>query len=180
MRTFQPKGRSPAHSRTPPAQQAVMDWLQQASPLETTLQKAQQMVQLQNLLISHLPAGMGDATRAAGIKAENEQAVLQILADNASVATRVRQTAPSLLALLQARGWKVTAIRIRVQPGLLSSVTQQNAASQHKNLPKHAIFGATAQASVGALANTLPDSPLRDALKRLLQHQAEKVSAGLK
>jgi hypothetical protein len=58
-----------------------------------------------------LTPAMRSAVQAGPIEADQ----WCLLANNSAVAAKLRQLQPSLLAALQARGWQVNAIRIKVQ-----------------------------------------------------------------
>ncbi|MBI4938952.1 MAG: DUF721 domain-containing protein [Nitrosomonadales bacterium] len=95
-------------------------------------------------------------TRASRVLAM-EQQTLVLSADNGAVAAKLRQLAPELARLFQNAGCEVTRIQVRVQVALpparhVSAPTQLSAAGRKKLVE---------------LAGELPDSPLRNALRRL-------------
>ncbi|MBE1202646.1 hypothetical protein, partial [Salmonella enterica] len=72
---------------------------------------------------------------------------------------------PTLLERLQRRGSQITAIRVRVQPqGGNDSLWPQ----ETEKPPKRAKMTAVGVNSLAALANELPDSPLREALAEMV------------
>lgn len=91
--------------------------------------------------------------RAGGLKHRR----LTVLADNGAVAAKLKLLSPSLLKNLQNKGLEVTSIRIEVQ--VQSQRRTRPAASR--------VLSSNAAASLSDLADNLPDSPLRDALRRL-------------
>lgn len=150
---------------------AVLEWLDHASPLEATLQRARQMAQLQSLIRTHIPAGLSAAIQGANLKDEQGETALHLLVGNSAVAARIRQSGPSLLTFLQGRGWKVTAIRIRLQPSALLGDTDE---TTHPAKKKQAVLGEKGVQSLRGLSETLPEGQLRDALARLIAHQSKK------
>lgn len=91
-----------------------------------------------------------------------EQGVLTLGAPNAAMVARLRQLLPRLEAGLEGRGWKVSSIRLRVQP----RISGEKSASCEKRT-----LSATALAAFSSLLQQLPPSDLRGAVARLLRHQ---------
>lgn len=94
-----------------------------------------------------------------------EQGVLALGVPNAAMAARLRQLLPRLQAGLEERGWKVSAIRIRVQPRISS---EKSVSCEKRTFP------AVALAAFSGLLEQLPVSDLRGAVARLLRHQQKK------
>lgn len=86
-----------------------------------------------------------------------DKGVLVVGAAQASAAAKIRQFGPSILGELNRRGWKVEQIRFK--PLIARS---RGAARQPKDR-----VGVEAVASVAALAESVGDPRLRDALRRL-------------
>jgi hypothetical protein len=80
-----------------------------------------------------------------------------IAADNGAVAAKLRQMTAELISLFQARGCEVTGIQIRVQ------VSTPRLPIRH--VPRK--LGSEAKRSLEALEDSLLDSPLKSALRRL-------------
>jgi hypothetical protein len=90
---------------------------------------------------------------------------LTIYARNGAIAAKLRQMLPSLLLKFRARGYEVTAIRIAVQANY-HSITEPHLSVKTRQID---------QAGVESLSNlvaTLPASPLKTAVARLLKRQA--------
>jgi hypothetical protein len=85
------------------------------------------------------------------------QQVVVIAADNGAVAAKLRQMTTELISLFQARGCEVTGIQIKVQ------VTAPPPAVSYE--PRK--LGKAAQDALNKLDESLADSPLKTALRRL-------------
>ncbi|BCK88673.1 Zn-ribbon-containing, possibly RNA-binding protein and truncated derivatives [Sideroxyarcus emersonii] len=114
---------------------------------------ARQLMALQRMYASIAPPSLQHNSRILQLRHQ----LLSISADNGAVAAKLRQMAPELISLFQARGCEVTGIQIRVQ------VTAAPRAAP----PKARKLGRTAQEALDRLNATLADSPLKTALKRL-------------
>ncbi len=94
---------------------------------------------------------------------------LTLLAENASVAAKLKHISPSLLQKIQNLGWQITTIKIMMQkPGHASST-----AASHQGETLH--FRKTKISNAGVeclnrLACTLPDSELKHSIQRLLKN----------
>jgi hypothetical protein len=94
-----------------------------------------------------------------------EQGVLTLGVRNAALAARVRQVLPRLETGLAQRGWKVTAIRLRVQP---ESFIEKSESYSKKPLPTAGL------AAFADLLGQLPPSDLHTAVARLLKNHQGK------
>ncbi|HBV21126.1 MAG TPA: DciA family protein [Nitrosomonas sp.] len=127
----------------------------------TQLNKMQQMLTASAVIPAHLNkhCQLGQITHGR----------LTLLAENASVAAKLKHISPSLLQKIQNLGWQITAIKIMVQkPGHASST-----AVSHQGKTPH--FKKTKISNTGVeclnrLARTLPDSELKNSIQRLLKN----------
>ncbi len=134
-----------------------LDSLLRHSPdLQALVQEAGRLEALQQLWSGTVPAELRACSRAAGVRHRR----ITVFADNGAVAARLRLLAPGLLKTLQNKGLEVTAIRVEVQ---VKSRPSAPRAAQRR-------LGHQAADSLLALAERLPDSPLRSALTRLARH----------
>ncbi|MEP7100482.1 MAG: hypothetical protein ABI781_08230 [Burkholderiales bacterium] len=109
-----PRVNSKHSSRPPPV-------TPDALRIEQALQQSAPLARLQGLLRdsnarfeairASLPAAMAPHVRPGPI----DEAGWSLLAANASVAAKLRQLQPRLEEVLRARGWEVSAIRVKVQ-----------------------------------------------------------------
>ena len=90
-----------------------------------------------------------------------DQGTLSLAVRNASLAARFRQVLPRLEAGLGRSGWKVSAIRLRVQP---ESFIEKTGNYVQKTFP------GTGLAAFSELLQTLPPSELRSAVASLVKH----------
>jgi len=82
---------------------------------------------------------------------------LSIAAANATIAAKLRQLAPEMVAKLQNRGCEVSGIRVKVQ---VSFEPRQRAPVPRK-------LSKTAQNALKGFSMNLDDSPLKSALERM-------------
>jgi hypothetical protein len=121
--------------------------------------QAQRLAQLQQVLIEALPSPLDRSARVSTLRAGR----LVVLADNAAVAAKLRQLAPRLLRFMQERENQVTGIHIEVQV----AVPQRLSATE----PSARDLSLTALRSLEGLASTLKDSPLKQALDRMVRRR---------
>jgi len=159
------------HALKPPVAKPLNDWLDRAGPVSALMQTARELAQLEGEVLALLPPGLRAGIAVAGVKRDNrgnpQEQTLLLLAAHGAAAARVRQVVPTLLARLQERGSTITAIRVRIQPDI-SRRGEWDAPPAPR--PRTGRMTATGLASLGELAASLPESPLRDALQTLLSH----------
>lgn len=85
-----------------------------------------------------------------------DQQTLTLAADNAAVAAKLRQLAPQFVQQLRQMGVEVTGIQVRVQV----------ASQARRTAPRQRSLGPAGRRQMASLADSLPDSPLKRALKR--------------
>ncbi len=126
--------------------------------LYSWVQQTEYLRSLQQALSSELPEPLQPSCRVGSFAGDG---TLTIYAASGAVASKLRLQAPSLLAKLKVLRAEVTAIRIEVQVS-----PQQNPAHG----PKRARLGETGVAEFATLAGQLEESPLKQALLRLVRH----------
>jgi hypothetical protein len=84
---------------------------------------------------------------------------LSVAAANATIAAKLRQLAPEMVAKLQNRGCEVSGIRIKVQVSF----------DRWQHTPAPRKLSKTAQSALKGLSLNLDDSPLKSALERMTQ-----------
>lgn len=93
---------------------------------------------------------------------------LQIAVPNAALATRLRQMLPKLQEGLREKGWLIDGIRLKMQ--LLPTEPERVVSKPiGHDLPNDAV------GSFAALAETLEDSPLKDALQHLVERRRARA-----
>jgi hypothetical protein len=130
-------------------------YLNSAEPLRKLAQAARQLDELQQILAANAPL---ELTQACCVK-QLRDGILFLLADNAAVATQLKQLSPRLLASYQKQGRQVTSIRIEVQV--------RNPPPRAADAPKITPLSIETIENINNLADQLEASPLKDALKRL-------------
>ncbi|MGQ0749908.1 MAG: DciA family protein [Betaproteobacteria bacterium] len=131
--------------------------LLEAPELKSLARKAQRLAELHSVFLDCAPAPLCRASRVRDYRA----GTLYLSADNAAVATKLRQLAPSLLLSIRKRAPEITGIKIAVQ---VREVTARPAAGSRTS--------ATGIENVDifrALAEKLPESPLKAAVSRLVR-----------
>jgi hypothetical protein len=131
--------------------------------LRPLVAKAQEIGALAKLCTEFLPAGLGEQIQAANLR----DGELVLLAANPAAAAKLKMLADSLRKFLLRQGSKVSLVSVRVQPNR----SQKEAPSGRKG---HALSPAGI-AELSALYGRLEEnSPLRQALAALLEHQGIK------
>ena len=137
---------------------AVIDFLQRHEAAATLLPGAQRAIALQRDLRALLPDASKDSCDVSGF----DDATVTLRVSSAGAAAKLRQTLPRLRAGLTERGWKVNAIRIRVQPSGIPVVSTAWRSRTATSIPPGAI------GAFIALSGNLDDSPLKSAVERLI------------
>ena len=127
--------------------------LKENSDLQTIAAHARDVTLLQKTWTEIVPQALRPFTQACGIKHRR----ITVFADNGAVASKLKLLSPILLKSLQIKGLEVTSIRVEVQ---VKSVAKAPARRIRK-------LSANAAESLSRLADTLPDSPLRQSILRL-------------
>ena len=133
-------------------------YLNSADPLRNITRAARQLSELQQILAKNAPLTL---TQSCCIK-QLRDGILVISADNAAVATQLKQLTPRLLAGYQKQGREVTSIRIEVQ--VASPARRPDPNRRSGGLSVESIE------NIMSLANRLEASPLKEALNRLAAH----------
>ncbi|WP_371820314.1 DciA family protein [Verticiella alkaliphila] len=149
------KNRSPRRAGAPDA----LSWLNQSSGGASVMATAHRLLDMQRHLQSVLPPPLNAACQV--MRSQDDTLTLSV--PTPAHSAKLRQILPRLAASLQAGGWQVNEIRVRVQAGPLTFPRPQ---SIHDGVrPEIADTGVAAFAE---LRETLAEGPLADALARLL------------
>ena len=138
------------------------DYLNSDEAMARLAAHAGHLQKLQQLFEKAVPAALARTCRVANFKL----GAVILHAENGATAAKLRQIAPSLGEAFRSRGEQVTEIRIKVQP--------LDAALQQTPPPRAAVLGAGGRASLGRLADALPDGPLRAALANFIERSKAK------
>lgn len=139
--------------------QAAADVLKHTDAFAALRAGVEQVASLQRDLRALLPEYLANHVDPGSIK----EGVLTLFAGHNALAARLRQVAPRLVADLQARGWHVTTLKVRVRP---------------QDAPEPVRIKQARMTPVGAdalreLADSLPSSPLQSALARMAARHAK-------
>jgi hypothetical protein len=137
----------------------INEVLTHSGELRALSDQARRLAELQQVLLEAIPSPLNRSARVSTFRAGR----LVVLAGNAAVAAKLRQLAPRLLRFMQERENEVTGIQIDVQV----AVPQRDSAKA----PSGRDLSLTAIASLEGLAGTLKDSPLKQALDRMVQRR---------
>ena len=125
------------------------------------LPAAARILELRQDLLAIVPAVLRETCEVA----EFTDDTLSLRVSSAGAAAKLRQMLPRLREGLLDRGWKVNAIRLRVQAFASFELSSSCASgTKHGQMPDDAL------AAFGKLDETLDDSPLREAIRRLVMH----------
>ena len=124
------------------------------SELRPLVAKAQALLLLQNRFAGVAPPSLAQFSQVLSL----QSGILSIAVANATVAAKLRQLVPELVTMLQNGGCEVSGIRIKVQVSF--------SPRQPEFRPRK--LGKAAQDALDELSQTLDDSPLKLALKKMI------------
>lgn len=124
----------------------------------------QRLARLQRILVEIAPAHLARSCTVGRLT----QGTLQIFADNGAIASKLKQLAPRLLMDFRKRGLEVSRIRVDVQ---VRPPRPENRKTGAKISP-------AGLENLQKLALELPESPLKEAVERLLRHHRPKPKPG--
>lgn len=135
--------------------QRIKSLLVSDQELRPLLTKVQTLAVLQNHFRGVAPPHLVQSAQVLGL----HQGILHIAVANATLAAKLRQLVPELVANLQNRGCEVSGIHLKVQVSF--------AHAQPK--PKPRKLGKPAQNALHELSLSLRDTPLKQAINKLAQ-----------
>ncbi|HEX6004916.1 MAG TPA: DciA family protein [Burkholderiales bacterium] len=127
-----------------------------APELAALSRKARRLAELQERYARCAPSPLARASRVADCRS----GTLLVVADNAAVAAKLRQLVPSLLSNMREREAEITGIRIAVQVKEVADDADTRPRAEHAEIENIDVFR--------ALADTLPQSPLKSAVMALI------------
>jgi hypothetical protein len=128
--------------------------LHSAPELERFMPLVDRLVALRAAVRDVMPRELGDCASVVGAK----QDTVSILADNSAVAAKLRMYEPALIRACRRVMPQVAAVRVRVR---------STAPPAGRRAAKQAMLNAAPAAALAALAESLPPSPLQDAIASL-------------
>ncbi len=136
----------------------VLDFLGRQGGAATLLPAARRLIDLRQDVLALMPAALRGACEVTG----DDRGVLQLRVASAGVAAKLRQTLPRIERGMTERGWQVSSIQVRVQPN--AGPDDFAPAPRRSGVP----MSAKGVDAFATLERSLADSPLRDAVHRLL------------
>src|ERR1035437_3876137 len=137
-------------------------YLNSSNSLRRLTDEARRIAELQRVFLEIAPQPLTQACCVKQLRA----GTLFLLAENAAIAAKVKQLFPRLLTFYQKLGREVTSIRVEVQ--VRETAPQPVAGRARVRLSVETID------NLERLAAGLEDSPLRQALTKLVAHQRGK------
>ncbi|CAG9205363.1 conserved hypothetical protein [Paraburkholderia tropica] len=142
--------RKPGGPRAPQLLTEVLSRTDAFAPLRAGVE---QISAIQRDLNALLPDYLASSVEPGFIK----EGKLALFAAHNALAARLRHLEPRLVADLQARGWPIDGVRIRVRPQAVKEPPQ----------PKQARMTPVGAAALATLSENLPPSPLQEALAKM-------------
>jgi len=122
------------------------------------LTKAQALSALQHHFAGVAPPHLAQSAQVLSL----QSGTLSVAVGNSASAAKLRQLVPELVVMLQNRGCEVSGIRIKVQVSF----------NRSQPAPPPRKLGKTARDALNELSQTLGDSPLKLALKKIIETKA--------
>ncbi|WP_321916776.1 MULTISPECIES: DciA family protein [unclassified Paraburkholderia] len=156
MSRFSPFSRS----RAPRAPQPLAEVLSRTDAFAPLRAGVEQIAAIQRDLNALLPDYLAASVEPGFIK----DGTLALFTAHNALAARLRHLEPRLVADLQARGWALNTVRIRVRPQAVKDPAP----------PKQARMSPAGAAALQALSETLEASPLQAALAKMAARHTKK------
>jgi hypothetical protein len=134
-------------------------YLDSSSSLRALTRAARRVADLQQIFLNTVPQPLTQACYVKQLRA----GTLFLLAENAAVASKLKQLAPRLLASYVKQGTEVTAIKVEVQVAETAPPTASK--------PRAKRLSIDSIEDLERLADGLEDTPLKHALARLAARQ---------
>jgi hypothetical protein len=135
----------------------ALDWVEKGDSTASVLLVAQRLIAIETVIRAQLPASMHTGFAVAQIKG-NE---LTLFAKHSALASKLRQLQPRLVQQIQAAGWAVDELKIKVATRA-GAPTATRWPKQARALDNHDLN------HFETLSERLDDGPLADAVKKLL------------
>ncbi len=133
----------------------ISDYINESDRLRPLVTKARRAAGLDEVLLSAAPPSLAQACKVK----EERGGTLVLVAENAAVASKLKQLAPRLLLTYQNQGEKITGIRIEVQVDSASGANGDGRTTRS--------LSADSVENLQQLVRRLEESPLKAALARL-------------
>jgi len=137
----------------------ALDWLDRHPGGSNLLLTAHELLEMEATVAGTLPPGLARRVRAA----HRDGPVLTLMVPGAAHAARLRQVLPATIDRLQAAGWPIERIVVRIDARGPLPVAE-------KPLREIQPLGPGALESFETLERAVTPGPLADAIRRLLDH----------
>ena len=144
------------------AAQKINSWLTASGELGTLSAKALRLSELQQVFINSAPPQLAGAIRVKSFRA----GTLFLLADNSTVAAKLRQLVPRVLLDIQKTEAEVTGIQIQVQ---VKSSTKSASTAAKKTALSHETIE-----EFRKLSERVPNQNLKSALAKFVRRRAKE------
>lgn len=132
---------------------------------------ARQLIKLEQEVRAFFPLALRNQIYAGGLHESGTSVELVLVVAHSAAAARIKQSLPSLLTHLHNKAWRVSSLRIKIQPQ--SAIVHK---STHLVPNKRAVLSGQGIDSLRHLSQALntssSDSPLQTALQALLAHHS--------
>ncbi len=146
---------TPQRSVTPDA----LSWLNNTGLGASLVATANRLLQLQQSVANALPPPLNTAVQILGVQDDS----LTLGVPTPALSAKLRQLLPSLANTLQASGWQVNQIKVRIQARRFEEPARPRAPG--RDIPPEGV-----QAFV-ELQSCLREGPLAEAVRRLVQNR---------
>ncbi len=127
--------------------------LNNSAEFRAILGKAQNLQDLKQIFLDCAPAQLAQTCQVLSL----DFGILTLATGNGAVAAKLNQLAPEIARDMKNRGAEVSGIRVKVQVSYAAPV----------KLGKSRELSSTAQAAINQLGDSLSESPLKEALKKM-------------
>ena len=135
-------------------------YLDSAAAITALLPQAERLIELRRIYSELMPQQLLKCSSIVNYKQEN----VVIFAENNAIAAKLRLLSPRLVNDFSKRGVQVTGIRLQVQP---------REEPRKALTPKQAKLSAAGAESLEALAERLPDSRLKQAVRKMVERKKD-------
>jgi hypothetical protein len=146
----------PCFLQDSPMQKSLEDFLEAPDGAGKVLAHARLLLRLTRLYQTIAPAHLAAASHLANYKS----GIVVIHAASGAVATKLKQLAPTLADGFSRKGIECNGVQVKVQ-------ARESGTQSRTSVPRP--LSLNASRSLGDLRDTLPESPLREALKTLIE-----------
>lgn len=140
------------------ATKAISDWLMAQGDTDPLVSRAKRLLALERLYANCVPETLARASAVTNVR----DGILLVRADNGAVAAKLRQLAPTLLQKIRNTNQEVTQFEVTVQ---VAGEVPRAARNPKPGLSPQSVH------QIEALAESLPESSLKEALDRLTARQ---------